>query len=318
MVLQVLPQTLVSPTAGVVNDRVSRKAIMIGADAARSFIVLGMLLVRTRAMVWLVYPLLLLETMAAAFFEPAHSSVVPNIVAPDEVLTANGLASMTWCFCLAVGASLGGVAAALLGRDAVFVLNAISFLGSAWLIGACASRNRTGRQDAPFHVRELLDFTPIVEGLRYIRSDRRLLSTVFVKFGGGLLGANNVVLLPVLGQRVFPVPGREGRQRSRRHPGHEPVDGGTRRGRVNRSAGGGAVGGERSLARMGAGILVGFLCAAAGYLLLGFRQSCRWRFWVSPWRMEVFRRTGCSPQRCCSSAPRTVSAEGSSRPNSDC
>src|SRR4051812_6863647 len=57
VVLQVLPHTLVAPTAGVVNDRISRKRVMIGADIARVFIVLGMLAVRTPGMVWLVYPL---------------------------------------------------------------------------------------------------------------------------------------------------------------------------------------------------------------------------------------------------------------------
>ena len=47
VVLQVLPSTFAAPTAGVLNDRISRKRIMIGADVARFFIVLGMLLVRT-------------------------------------------------------------------------------------------------------------------------------------------------------------------------------------------------------------------------------------------------------------------------------
>ena len=56
-----------SPTAGVVNDRAPRKTIMIAADLVRFAIVLGMLLVRTPGMVWLVYPLLLLETIGAAF-----------------------------------------------------------------------------------------------------------------------------------------------------------------------------------------------------------------------------------------------------------
>src|ERR1035441_6346108 len=76
VVLQVLPSTFASPTAGVLNDRISRKRIMIGADLVRFVIVLGMLLVRTPSMVWLVYPLLLVETIGAAFFEPAHSSVI--------------------------------------------------------------------------------------------------------------------------------------------------------------------------------------------------------------------------------------------------
>src|SRR5207244_12208370 len=134
VVLQVLPSTLAAPTAGVINDRLSRKAIMIWADVARFFVVLGMLAVRTRGTVWLVYPLLFIETVGAAFFEPAHSSTVPNIVAEEQILAANALASITWSFCLAAGASLGGLIAVWLGRDAVFVLNAVSFLASAWLI----------------------------------------------------------------------------------------------------------------------------------------------------------------------------------------
>ena len=51
VVLQVLPQVFAAPTAGVVNDRISRRAIMIGADVARLFVVLGMLGVRTPGMV---------------------------------------------------------------------------------------------------------------------------------------------------------------------------------------------------------------------------------------------------------------------------
>src|SRR5579864_7518793 len=79
LVLQVLPQTFVGPTAGVVNDRLRRKHVMIAADLVRFVVVLAMLLVRSRSMVWLVYPLLLAETTMAAFFEPARSSVIPNI-----------------------------------------------------------------------------------------------------------------------------------------------------------------------------------------------------------------------------------------------
>src|SRR4029078_5088219 len=42
LVLQVLPQTFIGPAAGVINDRSSRKRVMIGADLARVVIVLAM------------------------------------------------------------------------------------------------------------------------------------------------------------------------------------------------------------------------------------------------------------------------------------
>ena len=51
-VMQVLPQVLTSPAAGVLNDRFSRKEIMIFADWTRAIIVTSMLLVRTPGMIW--------------------------------------------------------------------------------------------------------------------------------------------------------------------------------------------------------------------------------------------------------------------------
>lgn len=62
LVLQLLPCTIAGPTAGVVNDRIRRRHIMIATDLARIIIVLGMMLVRSRETVWLIYPLLFLET----------------------------------------------------------------------------------------------------------------------------------------------------------------------------------------------------------------------------------------------------------------
>src|SRR6195256_6957476 len=91
LVLQVLPQTLIGPTAGVVNDRLRRKHVMIAADIGRTLIVLCMLLIRSKEMVWLVYPLLMAETLLAAFFEPARSAVIPNIVEREDIVVANTL-----------------------------------------------------------------------------------------------------------------------------------------------------------------------------------------------------------------------------------
>jgi MFS family permease len=204
LVLQVLPQTLIGPTAGVVNDRLRRKHVMIAADLGRMLIVLCMLLVRSREMVWLVYPLLVAETLLAAFFEPARSSVIPNIVFRDEVVLANTLSSATWSVNLMLGATAGGVVAALLGRDAVFILNALSFLISAALILSMRFAEPHTEGAHPFRLRELVDFSPILAGIRYVRSHVRLRSTVLVKAGNLIIGPG-WVLFTVMGQREFPV-----------------------------------------------------------------------------------------------------------------
>ena len=205
LVLQVLPHTVLGPLAGTVNDRFSRRKIMIATDLLRMVIVACMLLVRSPSSVWMIYPLLFLETIMVAFFEPARSAVIPNIVAGEDVIVANTLSSATWSFDLAMGSVLGGVVAALLGRDAVFLLNALSFAVSAWLIsrmrfveGHADEANRHPEDQAA-------GWSSFRAGYRYIARDPKLAAVVSLKAGVSILGAS-WVLLPVMGERVFPSP----------------------------------------------------------------------------------------------------------------
>ncbi len=278
LVLQVLPQTFIGPAAGVINDRVRRKRVMITADVARMVIVFSMLLVRSRSTVWLVYPLLLLETLMAAFFEPARTAVVPNITPREDVLLANTLSSATWSVNLLIGASVGGVVAALLGRDAVFLLNALSFLISAIFIGRMKFEEPHAQSAAPLRARDALDFSPIVEGIRYVRKDRRLLAAMFGKAGELMIGPS-WVLFTVMGHQYFHVQLR----------GVDPQRGAMLGMSLLLGARGiGAVIGPLFSARWAGhsdnrlrlGILLGYLIIGAGYLGLGFAPNlwvaCLW------------------------------------------
>ncbi len=203
-VLQVLPQFFVAPAAGVINDRLRRKNVMIFADWARAGIVLAMLLVRSREAIWLLYTLLFLETVMWALFEPARSAVVPNIASDDDVVVANALSSTTWSFNFAIGAALGGFVAAAFGRDTVFVINSLSFVLSANLIRRMSFDEPHAANRPPLRIRDLGDFTPILEGIRYVVRDVRLAVTLFVKTGLSLMGTNWVII-PIMGERIFPV-----------------------------------------------------------------------------------------------------------------
>ena len=116
---QVLPQCFMAPTAGVINDRISRRKVMMFADWARAAIVFSMMLVRTRAMLPLLFVLLLLETVCWALFEPAQRAVIPNITEGDEIPIANAIATATWSVNFAIGAGLGGLVLVTCGRETV-------------------------------------------------------------------------------------------------------------------------------------------------------------------------------------------------------
>jgi MFS family permease len=271
LVLQVLPQTFVGPTAGVVNDRLRRKHVMIAADLVRVVVVLAMLLVRSPSLVWLVYPLLLAETVMAAFFEPARSSVIPNIAARGELLIANTLSSATWSVNLLVGASVGGVVAAFFGRDAVFVLNALSFLLSAILIGGMHFAEPHAESAPPLVPRDLVDFSPVLEGVRYIRNHRTLLPAVFAKAGELMIGPSWVIFT-VMGAHEFAVHWRKVDAARGAILGMSILLGGR---------GLGALVGPLVAARWAArsdrklqlGIFFGYLTIAAGYGILGSTRT---------------------------------------------
>jgi MFS family permease len=271
VVLQVAPQALVGPMAGVINDRLRRKRVMIAADLARAVIVSGMLLVRTPALVWLVYPLLFLETVMAAFFEPARGAVIPNIVGEDRILIANTLSSTTWSFNLAVGSALGGLAAVLFGRDAVFAFNALSFVASALIIRRMNFAEPHTDAAPALRFRDLFDFSPVLEGVRYIRRDSRLFTTLFVKTGLGFMGANNVIL-PLLGERVFPIHWRGVSDQRGAMLGMSMLLGARGTGAVIGPLVGGTWAKGR-YPRLRTGILMGFLAAAFGYIALGAAPS---------------------------------------------
>jgi len=263
LIFQVLPQVFIAPAAGIINDRLSRKRVMIAADLARAAIVSGMLLVRTPQTIWLVYPLLLLETLMWGFFEPAHTAVIPNVTAVEDVMLANTLSATTWSFDFAIGFTLGGLVATLFGRDTVFVMNALSFLVSAFLIGRMHFLEPHAAHAAPLRWRDLTDYSPVLDGVRYIRHDARLLVTVMLKGGVGMLGANWVIL-PIMGDRVFPIKAQTlGAQRGALL-GMSVLMG---------ARGAGALIGPYFSARWAAGrepamrraILIAFLLAAAGY-----------------------------------------------------
>ncbi len=267
LVLQVLPQTLVGPMAGVINDRLRRKHVMIAADLVRCVVVLAMLFVRSRSMVWLVYPLLLAETTMAAFFEPARSAVIPNIAAEAEVLVANTLSSATWSVNLLIGASVGGVVAAFFGRDAVFILNAVSFIASALLIGGMHFAEPHAESSAPLRARDLVDFSPVIEGMRYIRRHRTLFPAVFAKAGELMVGPSWVIFT-VMGAREFAV----------HRPGINAAGGAMLGMSILLGGRGiGALAGPlisarwsgQSQHRLRLGILFGYLTISAGYCMLG-------------------------------------------------
>jgi MFS family permease len=205
IVLQTGGFALASPIAGVLADRLDRRRLMVAADFFRVPVALALMLARTPDTLWICYVALTLLAIGAAVFEPTSSAAIPNLVEPDELGDANVLLGSAWGVMLAVGAALGGIVAATLGRDAAFILNAASFALSGALILGIARPFQLPRPAArhgmpPAHTGGPLDAIRVV---LHFASRSRLLSALLVSKTMFGVGTGVILMLAVFGRDVF-------------------------------------------------------------------------------------------------------------------
>jgi MFS family permease len=207
MVARFLPTVVLGPGAGVIADRFSRRSIMIASDIMRAIVVLGFLFVRRPDQMWLVYVLTVFQLAFSTFFEPAKTAAIPSIVSDRELVPANAIAAVTWSVMLTLGAAVGGFVTGLFGTNAAFILDSLTFVASAILIGSVSFPHRPPRVKSKATVGKVLGITETIEGMRYVNHRPRVLAYLLVKPAWGM-GGGILTLLAVFGERVFPVAGK--------------------------------------------------------------------------------------------------------------
>lgn len=192
--------------AGLLADRIDRRWLMIGADLVRAVLVLGFLFVDSAADLPLLYSLIALQVALGAVFEPANRALLPTLVAPRELLTANAILSATWSTLLAVGAAVGGLVTAAIGSDAVFVIDSLTYLASAGCLVAIRMPTRAppGRLRVRPTVLVMTAYADLREGFRYLRGHPFVARLALAKTAWAFGGAALVYFLTQLGPRITP------------------------------------------------------------------------------------------------------------------
>ncbi len=199
-----VPNLVVSVPAGVLVDRVNRKHVLVGAEAARGLAVLAIPAVgEGPLLVPVVVTVALVASTMEAFFGPAYQALIPRLVTAGELDAANSLLNLTLSTSrlfyvvggLVVG--LGGSFLAFYVNSATFVFAAIVLLAvptTAGTTGADTNRTDESRPSLLAEARE---------GVTFIRGTPALVAVigmgVFVDFAFVPL----VVVLPVFASVVL-------------------------------------------------------------------------------------------------------------------
>ncbi|MEK5377382.1 MFS transporter [Paenibacillus sp. FSL P2-0173] len=132
--LRVIPFLVLSPAAGVLITRISRRTLMMTTDLFRGLVALGFLSVHSPEDIWIIYGVSTLLACGEAVYAPARKSSIPLLVRPSELLKVNSLEQVMSGLVLVVGAAAGGIISALFGPQAAFILNAASFFTAGLIV----------------------------------------------------------------------------------------------------------------------------------------------------------------------------------------
>jgi len=202
-ILKMLPTAVMGPLAGVTADRYSRKTIMVLSDLTRFLLVMSFFLIPyfPGFAVPLVLSLTFLQACGAAFFEPAYNALLPNLLPPSGLSTANVWGAASWSITYALGSGLGGFATHLLGWQAVLLLDALTFLISAWLVWKVAVPARK-RKHVRVDLMHILGIRDMISGFHFIRGHPRIAYCMFLKMGL-MLGGSFGLVLTLFGERIY-------------------------------------------------------------------------------------------------------------------
>ncbi len=200
---EIVPAVLLGPVAGVIVDRFSRKAVLVGSDILRAVLALSLVWPQGA---WHAYLVAAGMSAAAAFFNPTLQAVIPALTSDEERLAANSVSFSTGRLVQILASALAGGLIVWIGTGPAFLVNGLTFLVSASLIATLAIRAHAGQVDTEARRGLGAYLSDAREGVRYALSDRFLSSLVLVQSLASLaIGATSAMLV-VLAERHLGLP----------------------------------------------------------------------------------------------------------------
>ena len=188
LIASVTVNGLFGPASGWVADRFDRRRVMIVSELGGAAAYLAIAFVHR--------PVLLVggvfaATVIGAPFRAASSAATPNLVDVANLGWANGLLQTAFNIGLVAGPLVGGALVAWSGPNAVFLVNAVTFVASGLAIAA--AKGDFGGRNRHVSVRFEGEPHPLLVGFHVIVHDRLLLflasssACAFGAFGAALV-----------------------------------------------------------------------------------------------------------------------------------
>lgn len=196
-----LPFLIFSLFAGVIADRVNKRTLLVGTQAASMVLALSLAVLTSTALVqfWEVLVISGLLGIVNAFDAPTRQSIVVEMVGREDLMNAIGLNSSIFNGARIVGPAIAGGLVSTIGVAGCFYLNGVSFL--AVIVALLLMRTSS----PPSASRAASVWTNLVEGLTYIRGNFTVIALIGMVAVPSIFGFQYVTLMPFFARDVLGV-----------------------------------------------------------------------------------------------------------------
>ena len=199
---QFLPVLLLTPFAGEIADRVSKRTVLLCTQTA--FVVppfvLFLLTLTGHAQYWMVIVAAIVTGTINALDVPTRQSFQVDMVGKEDLLNAIALNSSVFNASAVIGPSIAGILIALVGVPICFLLNSVSYIAAIAALLLMRNLPAVVRRSVEEPLR-----TRLAEGARYARAQPVVGMLLILVATFSLFAMNRTTLMPLFADQVLHV-----------------------------------------------------------------------------------------------------------------
>jgi MFS family permease len=197
---QFAPAVIFGPMFGVLADRFDRRraSIIINSCSVVNNLLLATLAFLGQVNIVVLALLSFMQGCLDGAHTPVRMTIVPNLVAKDQLQSAIASTSISFNVSRFVGPAIAGVIIATLGVSAAFAINGISYLAIIVAVVIVELRPLPSRSKKPGDV-----WAELFDGIRYVLSHSTIRELLIIIAVASVFGRGALEMMPAFADVVF-------------------------------------------------------------------------------------------------------------------
>jgi MFS family permease len=204
--IRAVPLLFLSPLAGTLADRGSRKTQLVIAEAINALLYafLTALVVTGQGHPWHLYAVAIGSGIVQVFHGPARQAMISEAVDPRDMTNAIGLSSVAFNGSRMIGPAIAGILIAVAGTGSAYIVETVLFaLTTLWTIQVTGHASRPVASSR--HGPRPSFMTSMVEGWRFVRHNPTIRAGMMVLMLGSFFAVPFSTLLPIFAKDILDV-----------------------------------------------------------------------------------------------------------------